>query len=152
MDNKPKPNSDETLRRLLESLDADVLTDAVTDAEVDQELREAGGDPAEIVKQGRAVVAQLLERRRLAWQDEARKKLAAQRALLQPSARRAQRTRPQLLAEIQRVRTDPALRGTAAMAFHKRKPEETSGEELEQMLEEFEMLKKLSTHGDAKDK
>lgn len=146
-----KTKNDVTLRLLRESLDADVLTDAVTDAEVDQELRKAGGDPAEIVKQGRAVVAQLLERQRLAWQEEARKKLAAQRALLQGPARRVGKTRPELLAEIQRVRTDPALRGTAAMAFHKRKPEEASVEELEQMLEEFEMLKKLSTHGDAKD-
>ncbi len=147
-----RTKTDETLRLLLESLDADLLTGAVPRAEIQKRLREAGGNPAEIVKRGRATVEELLERRRLAWQDEAREKLAAQRSLLQTPARRVERTRPQLLAEIQRVRTDPALRGTAAVAFHKRKPEEASVEELEQMLEEFEMLKKLSTHGDAKDK
>ena len=147
-----RTKTDETLRLLLESLDADILTGAVPRAEIQKRLREAGGNPAEIVKRGRAKVDELLERRRLAWQEDARTKLAAQRALLQGSATRRERTRPELLAAIQRVRTDPALGGTAAMAFHKRKPEEASVEELEQMLEEFEMLKKLSTHGDAKDK
>lgn len=146
-----RTKNDDTLRLLLESLDADILTGAVPRAEIQKRLREAGGNPAEIVKRGRAKVEELLERRRLAWQDKARARLTAQRSLLQSSSRQVERTRPQLLAEIQRARTDPALHGTAAIAFHKRKPEEASDEELEQMLEEFEMLKKLNTHGDAKD-
>ena len=65
-DVKQKPlNADETLQRLVDSLDADILTDAMTDAEVEQELRDAGGDPAAIAARGHLLVAQLLERRRL---------------------------------------------------------------------------------------
>lgn len=40
--------------------------DAMTDAEVDQEIRDAGGDPEEIVKRGRQMVDRLLAERRAA--------------------------------------------------------------------------------------
>lgn len=39
---------------------------AMTDAEVDQEIRDAGGDPEEIVKRGQQVIGQLLAKRRAA--------------------------------------------------------------------------------------
>jgi hypothetical protein len=142
---------DDTLLLFKESLDGDILTDAMTDAEVDQELRDAGGDPDAIARDGKAFVAQLLERRRLAWQDAARKKIEAQRAALQPgTVPRGTRTRPELLAAIQAARTDPRVGGAAAMTFHKRKPEEASTDELEEMLEEFEMLRRLGGSGGQK--
>lgn len=40
--------------------------DAMTDAEVDQEIRDAGGDPDEIARRGQRMVAQLLVERRKA--------------------------------------------------------------------------------------
>jgi len=147
-----KKTDDEVLQVLLDSLDADVLIDAVPEAEVDAELRAAGGDPAAIVRRGRAAIDQLLERRRLAWQETARKRVAQQRALISGRAPREKRSHPELIAEINRVRADPAMGGMAAMAFHKRKPEEASVEELEEMLDEFELLKKMRTDGSPKDK
>lgn len=55
---------DAVLQNLVDSLDDDVLDpDIVSDDEVDAEIREAGGDPAALVAEGRALVKELLARR-----------------------------------------------------------------------------------------
>lgn len=71
---------DVTLRALVDSLDANILdVSAMTDEEVDAEIRAAGGDPDEIARRGLEIVGRLLENRRERWRAETRANLAAGR-------------------------------------------------------------------------
>ena len=134
-------NQDETLRLLDESLASDVLTDAVTDEDVDSELRDAGGDPDTIAADGVALAKELLEKRRLAWQDAARRKMEARQRARQVAPTRQARSRQQLLAEINARRADFERRGmSVSAAYRKRNPEEASDEELADFLDELETL------------
>lgn len=144
MPNKPK-NQDEAAKLLQESLASDVLrTDATTDEDVDRELREAGGDPTAIGTRGLALAEKLLEVRRLAWQDAARRKLAAHEQAGRSAKARPARTRPELLAAINTRREAFERRGmSVSAAFRKRKPEDSTDEELAEFLDELEMLDDL---------
>ncbi len=132
---------DEVLRLLQESLASDVLTDAVSDSDVDRELHEAGGDPDAIAAQGLALATEQLEKRRLAWQDAARRKIGAQQRARQSGPQSPARSRSQLLADIATRRAEFERRGMAvSAAFRKRKPEEASDDELAEFLDELETL------------
>src|SRR5690349_11044003 len=118
-------NQDETLRLLGESLASDVLTDAVSDGDVDRELREGGGDPNTIAAHGAALAKELLEKRRLAWQDAARQKMEARQRARQGASASQARSRQELIAEIRARREDFERRGMSISAtFRKRNPEE----------------------------
>ena len=140
MANTPK-HQDEALELLRESLASDVLGDTVSSAEVDLELRVAGGDPAAIGAQGVALAQRLLEKRRLAWQETARKTIETHERGRQATPIRPLRSRQELLDEIAARRVAFEQRGLSVVtAFRKRKPEEASDEELAEFLDELEML------------
>lgn len=144
MGTKPK-NEDDALRLFTESLADDTLTDRVSADEFDQDLRDAGGDPAAIGKRGAALVQALLEKRRLAWQDAARSKQETfrSRAAERGAAARPRRTREAKLSSINAYRADPAMGNAVTVSFRKRKPEESTDEELDEMLDELELLHEM---------
>lgn len=148
MGTKPK-DEDEALRLFTESLAADIFTERVSKTEVDQDLRDAGGNPEEIGKQGAALVRELLEARRLNWQTQARAKQAALAARLaeRHAAPRPRRSRDEMLAAINAHRTDPAMGAAVSVSFRKRKPEESTDDELAELLDELELLREMKTDG-----
>ena len=77
-------SEEEILARLDASLAEDVLADAYTDADVTAALRAAGADPEAVGRRGAALAAELLEKRRLAWQDKARKKIERTQPVFAP--------------------------------------------------------------------
>src|SRR5882672_8336775 len=101
-----KDSDEEFLETLRAHVAEDVLKSDYSLADVDAELRAAGGDPEEIGNRGAALVRGLLERRRLAWQENARAKRAKmERAVgsvsLQPMSVAA------MIAQINAARSDP---------------------------------------------
>lgn len=148
MGTKPK-DEDDALRLFTESLASEIFTDRVSKVEVDQDLRDAGGDPGAIGKRGAALVQELLEKRRLNWQAEARAKQAAfaTRTAERRGAARARRSRHEMLAAINAYRADPAMGNAVSFSFRKRKPEESTEDELAELLDELELLHEMKTDG-----
>jgi len=148
MGTTPK-DEDDALRLFTESLAAEVLSDRVTPAEVDQDLRDAGGDPDAIGQRGAALVQALLEKRRLAWQDAAREKQEAfrARAAARKAAPRPRQTREEMLATINAYRGDSTIASALTVSFRKRKPEESSDDELAELLDEIELLRDMKANG-----
>jgi len=146
MGTKPK-DEDEALRLFTESLAAEIFTERVSKSEVDQDLRDAGGDPDAIGKRGAALVQELLEARRLDWQTQARAKQAALAARLadRRTAPRPRRSRDQMLTAINAHRTNPAMGAAVSISFRKRKPEESTDDELAELLDELELLHAMKT-------
>lgn len=74
----PNPNPNAVLAALIDSLDADILAAAYSDAEVDAELREAGLDEATVARFVDGI-EELLRRRRERWSAEAKERIAQRR-------------------------------------------------------------------------
>ena len=119
--------------------------DAMSPDEVDRALDAAGGDAAGTARRGAAQVDGLKERHaRLAWQDEARAKLAASRATFAAvRARRPKLPREELLARIDAAQKDPRFAAPVVTFFRKRTTAETTDEELEALLDEIEAAREL---------
>jgi hypothetical protein len=150
-----KPQSDkEILARLDASLAEDVLTDEFSDDDVAAALRAAGGDPVAIGRRGAALAAELLEQRRLSWQDKARKKIARAQPLFSPRADYSGLGKPELLSLYNQAKTNPRLSKPMSQLFHKRKPEDISVDELCKLLLEVDALALLdeAAEGDDPDK
>jgi len=126
------------LERLDESLAKDVLTDAYSPDEVNAAIRAAGGDPAALGQRGAELVKQLLKERRLSWREAAKQSLAETQSV-SDDADLATLSREQLLRAIEEARKEPSLSGVVG-AFHKRKPEQASQEELRALLSEMRTL------------
>jgi len=141
-----------TLQKLQEDVASDVLTDAVSEMDVDRELREAGGDPDAITRRGLAVVEEMLERRRLAWQGAAAEKLKTVRSKSVGTRSNPQLSKAQLIERINALRSDSKLGAPIEAAFRKRKPEESTIDELTQLLDEMEMLRELADDDTEADK
>ena len=60
-------------------------------------------------------------------------------------SRLARMTKDELIERIGVLRGDAQLAPTIATAFHKRRPEESSADDLRQMLEEFETLRDIES-------
>jgi hypothetical protein len=148
MGTQPK-DEDDALRLFTESLASEIFTDHVSKAEVDQDLLDAGCDPEAIGKRGAALVQELLEKRRLNWQAAARAKQAsfASRAVERQSAPKPRRSRDEMLGAINAYRTDPAMGNAVSFSFRKRKPEESTEDELAELLDELELLHEMKTDG-----
>jgi hypothetical protein len=145
-----KSKADKELWRALEGLDDDLLNPDLPEAAVDEELRGLGLDPAALAEQGRRFVVQAREGERLAWQTQARER----QAQLQALAARAGASVPAgmgrraLLARLDELRAaDPAVGTAIKMAARKRKPEESTDDELRVLLEEMEALRALEGGG-----
>jgi hypothetical protein len=119
---------------------------AMSDAELDAYITANGGDPAKMHADGEALAKELDARRdRLAWHDDMEKKLAAFRATAaaRSAAPREKLSRPELLARIERARSDPRFTAPVATLFRSKTPEASTDEELEGLLEQIELLATL---------
>ena len=140
----PKQRSEEELVRALgDGLDDDVLSDDYALAEVEKELKEAGADPDELGRWGAALAGDLKKKRRLAWQEEAKKTRDAMQAKLASRTPVAALPRAELIARIEAARRDPRLQAPVAMAA-RNLAGDVSDEELRQIVEDLEALALLA--------
>jgi len=126
---------------------------AMSDAELDAYLTENGGNPAEIRAAGEALARDLDARaERLAWHGEMHAKLDDFRAVA-AAARAAPRpklSQRELLDRIALARTDPRFAAPVAALFRDKKPEASTVEELQALLDQIELLAKLEGKGESK--
>jgi hypothetical protein len=130
----------------LEGLNDDLLDLHLPEAAVDEELKAMGIDPALLAKRGREFVVKAKEEERLSWQKHAQER----RNQLQARASKAAGTkvaamdRKAILGRLDELRANDSNVGTAIrMAARKRKPEESTDEELRALLDEMETLRAL---------
>jgi hypothetical protein len=133
----------DALESVVSELAGDLLDRRMPLAAVEGSLRAAGVDPDRLRDDGLQLATQLLERRRLFWQEEARRRIANRAPLVARIAQLASMTKDDLLLRLGDLRGDPALGPSVAAAFRKRKPEESSAEELRELLQEVELLRSL---------
>jgi hypothetical protein len=115
---------------------------AMSDEEVDAELRAHGGDPAEIRRAGAKLAEKLAaDRDRLAWQYEAAAGLAREQAKLEARPKKYDGVpRAKLEELLAAARKSPRFPQPIAVMFRNRKPEEASDDELRALLEEIDDL------------
>ncbi len=146
---KQSSGGSEAAWKAMREADLDDLVDAIdalTPDETRRALDAAGGDAAGTARRAKAYVEATLERSaRLAWQDDARAKLAANRAAFAAvRARRPKLPREELLARIASAEKDTRFAGAIVTFFRKRTTAETTDEELEALLDEIETAKALA--------
>jgi hypothetical protein len=145
----PKDRTDAELWAALEALGDDPLDPAMPRELLDQTLRGGGVDPDALRKRGAELVAKLREEHRLSWQAEARRRRDAMghratKMTVPPGTPRAE-----MLGRLNDLRSNPKFGAPVMTAFHKRKPEESSDEDLRMLLEDIEELRALQTDGDS---
>ncbi len=140
--------SDQELWNGLGSLDDDLLDLDLPDEVVDDELRAIGVDPTALAERGVQFVAKVREEERLSWQAQAR----ARRAALETRASKAigrvpaDMDRVGILARLDELRAADSRVGAAIkMAARKRKPEQSTDDELRTLLEEMEALRAIES-------
>jgi hypothetical protein len=144
----PRQRSDEELVRALGTeLDADILSEDYPLVEVEKELREAGGDPVEVSRWGTDLVHALAKKRRLSWQEQARKTRDAMQAKLAGRPTVGTMPRAELLSRIEAARRDSRLQAPVAIAARNLASGEASEEELRQILEDLEALALIARKG-----
>lgn len=140
--------TDTSLWQTLCGLDDDLLDPRCPEAVIDAELDALGVDAEGFAKRTAEYAARLQEKRRLSWQVAARQKQAE---MLRRVARvhvTAQRDRASILARLEELRSaDRGLGMAIRMAARKRKPEESTDDELRALLNEMEALRALETDG-----
>ncbi|MGA7743880.1 MAG: hypothetical protein WBP56_02695 [Polyangia bacterium] len=148
-----KPQGDgEILAQLDASLAEDVLTEAYADDEIATFLRAANGDPEAVGRRGAALAAELLDRRRLAWQDQARRRIERTLPAFDARADYSGLGKLQLLGLLDRARNNPRLSGPVSQLFHRRKPEDITEDELRELLVEVDALAAMDEAIDGADK
>ena len=141
-----KGKTERELWKALPGLDDDLLDPALPESGVDAELRALGIDPVALAKRGSRFVAQVKEGERLSWQARARDERGRLQNLAAKSTTRVlpNTSRKEILARLEALRTTDANVGPAIkMAARKRKPEESTDEELRALLEEMEALRSI---------
>lgn len=140
-----KPKSQAELLESLHGLDDDLLDPDLPEALVDAELVSRGVDPA-------ALATRVLGRVHAgheaapAWQKEARQKLVALEARAAAVRPVVALDRTAILARLEELRgLDAELGASIRLAARKRKPEESTDDELRLLLEEMERLHALSS-------
>src|SRR5690606_8698979 len=103
----------------------------------------AGGSPEMVRKEGASLAARLLDQRRLAWQEQARNRIAQRTSMLNRPAATLSMSRDDMLQRLYQAKNDPRLGAPVQAAFRKRKPEESTDEELLDLLEEIALLREL---------
>jgi hypothetical protein len=119
---------------------------AMSDADLDAYLAKHGADPATIRADGEALAKDLQARHdRLAWHGEMEKKLERVRAddAARRAAPREKVSRPELLARIERARTDARFAAPVAALFRSKTPDASTDDELQALLDQIELLAKL---------
>ncbi|MCA9670846.1 MAG: hypothetical protein KC503_34855 [Myxococcales bacterium] len=139
-----KPSADERLRRLEAELDADLLdADATSAREVDDELRAGGADPAEVRARSATFMQELLAQRSPEWRQTARARLERMRQAVTRASERIKRTRDEMIRYLERAQGDPVLQAPVVAAFRGRTPEDFSDDELAEIVDEVQGLKRL---------
>lgn len=141
-----KGKTDTELWRALEGLDDDLLDLDLPEALVDEELKALGVEPAALAKRGVQFIAQVKEDERLSWQLRAQERLAQLQARTSTAASRlpTNMDRKAMLARLDELRaTNPNVGTTIKMAARKRKPEESTDDELLALLAEMEALRAI---------
>lgn len=141
-----KGKTEKELWSALEGLDDDLLDLHLPEAVLDEELKAMGIDPSLLAKRGREFVTKAKEEERLSWQKRAQER----RSQLQARASKAAEIRPAamdrraILARLDELRaTDPNVGTAIRMAARKRRPEESTDDELKALLDEMEALRAI---------
>lgn len=142
-----KSKTENELWLALQTLDDDLLNTDLPEAVVDAELKALGVDPVALAKRASVFVLQVKEQERLSWQTRAREQkdrlevLASQSVSSLP----ALMSRQQVLDRLDELRQADVDVGPAIkMAARKRKPEQSTDEELRVLLEEMEALRSIA--------
>jgi hypothetical protein len=136
----PKPRSECELWQALQGLDDDLLDPALGEAAVDDELAAAGIGPSALAASAKRLAE---DAQRLAWQQRAARRRNELAAKL-PAASSASMTRGEMLARLDELRVAaPGQHGAIRLAARKRKAEESTDDELRQLLDEMEALRAL---------
>lgn len=139
-----KPKTDGEIWQSLTDLDDDLLDPHFPEGAVDDELRELGIDPVALAKRGAEVAATLREQERLSWQTRARERGARMGAIAAGVVAAVERSRSEILKRLDELRSANSSSGHAvAAAFRKRRPEESSDDELRALLEDMEALRAI---------
>jgi hypothetical protein len=125
------------------SLDEDLLTEAYSDEEVDTLIRAKGKDPVAVGQRGVALAQRLLDAQRLAWMQRAREKQEEMRAAVGGVHQERPRSRAEMMDFLAAARADPRLGGRLEGFWRKRRPEESSDDELGELVTEIEALQRL---------
>lgn len=151
----PKAPSDGDLLALLDdALAADFLKKDFPIEKVDEELRARGGDPEAIGQRGAQLADELVkEWNRTQWRKDAQKK---RQRFLEESARHqedavAGMSRSELLAALQAARENPSLGSSVQAAFRKRRPDQSSDDDLRSLLHEVLILQRLAETANSSD-
>lgn len=134
-----KPRTESELWRALQGLDDDLLDPALPEAAVDAELAAAGLDPAALADGAKRLAD---DAERLAWQQRAAVRRAELTAKL-PVASASTISRAEMLTRLEELRAAAPAREAIRLAARKRKPEESTDDELRLLLDEMEALRAL---------
>ena len=135
----------------LEGLDDDFLDMTLPEAVIDEELRAMQIDTDSLMKRGNEFVATVKSEVRLSWQDRAKQRQAELEARVLTVADKvpADMDRAAILRRLDQLRTsNPEVGSAIMMAARKRKPEESTTEELKALLAEMEALRAIEGKGE----
>jgi hypothetical protein len=150
MATKGKTETEKELWQALEGLDADLLDPGLPESVVDDELKALGVDPLALAKRASEFVAVVKEEERLSWLERTQQNRARLEALAAGSKANVPSDmgrRAMLLRLDELRRTDPNVGTAIKMAARKRKPEESTDDELRALLEEMEALRAIEGSG-----
>ena len=125
----------------MEMRDAAEQIASMSDDAVARAIDADGGDAAGLAARGAALGAALIKRRKaLQWQVEAREKMEAERAKIAAMPKRATMTRDEMKRRIEEARSDASF--SAALAARKGGTDEASDDELADLVDHIEMLRR----------
>jgi hypothetical protein len=128
-DDKKKRSSAEILAAI-DAIADDVLDPDYPKELLDEELREAGGDPEAIGKRGADLAAKLLVARREALRGEMIANVQPLADRLHAARAKPAPSRQEMRDRIRRAEADPRYAGQIAVAARGRRPDEPTDEEL----------------------
>jgi hypothetical protein len=124
--------------------DAVAELEAMSPEDIDGYIRANGGDPEKIRAAGRALGAELVERRsRNAWHVDMAAKVGTFRETAAAVRARPRVPRAALLRQIEAAKSDPRFRAPVAALFREKTPDASTDEELQALCDQLELLAKL---------
>lgn len=144
MSGERKPRTDAELwAKLTDDAELDAVLE-MPSADVDAELRVAGGDPDAIGSRGAALAARLLADHDVDWRERAAKRRDDMKARAGDWPDFTKMPRPELVRRLAVARADSRFGASVVTAFRKRKEEEASDDELREILEDIEVTARLA--------
>ncbi len=140
MPNKVNPvyMSMDSLQR---ALTEDLLDPNLPISQIEDCLREAGLNPTNLRLAGAQLAGELIDRHRLAWQEDARQTIKKRAPIIARLKSLASESREQIMLRFAQLRSE----GHVVAAFRNRQAEQTSLDELRAILEEVELLRELES-------